>query len=77
MILRDEDGVDWECTDIGGGSETVAIKRGTTSEAFRVLRCRPMDSPFAPPRVIRIPVGVNLEDPIVQHWVLWTARKHG
>ena len=77
VILRDENGVDWECIDVGRGHDRVAMKSGGSSTAFRVLQCTPIDNASGAPRQIRIPVGVDLDDPIVQHWVLWTARKFG
>ena len=64
MILRDENGVDWECAEVGAGS------RGRTS--YRLLQCQRMDNPKAAPREIAVPAGLDLEDPYIQRLVLST-----
>ena len=67
MILRDENGVDWECTELGAGFRA---RSDGTGAAYRVLRCRPANNPRATPREVAVPIGLDLDDPYIQRLVL-------
>ena len=67
MILRDENGAEWECTETGAGFRG----RGDGSgPAYRVLQCSQKDNPRAALREIAIPISLDLEDPYIQRLVL-------
>jgi len=71
VILRDEDSVEWECSELS--EECRAKLLGDNNAAYmpyRVLQCRPAHHPEAAPRHISFPADVDLEDPTAQHWVL-------
>lgn len=59
MVLRDADGVEWECTDVSDGRSSYAT-----------YECRRVDVAEAHPRRISIPRASNLNDPAVARSML-------
>ena len=71
MILRDEDGVEWDCSEIGGASHATDPADGNGfRKVFRVLRCRRLDDPHAAAHHVSFPAHLDLSDPSIQQWVL-------
>jgi hypothetical protein len=72
VILRDEDGVEWDCTEIHGGSAAaIAVRDG---KVFRTLRFARTDNPAAIRCEIIVSNELDLNDPAIQRTVLRWAR---
>ena len=73
MILRDEDGVEWDCTKMNGDSDAaIAVRDG---KVFHTLWCRQANDPAAMPHEIIVATELDLNNPIVQREVLRRARR--
>ena len=73
MILRDIDGIQWDCADEErdlGDSATDIVKRD-----FRVLRCVRVDDPEGSARHLSFPLNWDLNDASVQHGLLSGPRQ--
>ena len=64
MILRDEDGAEWECE----------VEMDARRPGYRLVRCRRVDQPQAATRNIAVPADFDLSDPTVQRMLL--SRSH-
>ena len=73
LILRDEDGAEWECFDANGGSATPVDDRG--DKAFRTLRFRPVDNPTHFEHEMLVSTEMDLSDADIQRSVLRWARQ--
>lgn len=59
MVLKDADGVEWECTDVSDGRSSYAT-----------YECRRADVAGAPARRISIPRAANITDPAIARSML-------
>jgi hypothetical protein len=73
LILLDEDGAEWECLEANGGSDALVEERG--GKAFRTLRFRPVDNPTDFVHEIVVSTELDLDDAVIQRWVLRWARQ--
>lgn len=72
MILRDENGAEWECIEVIGGPGAAVGDRG--GQDFRKLRFRRANSPASISHEIVISTELDLNDPAIQRWVLRMGR---
>jgi hypothetical protein len=70
VILRDENGVEWECTEVLHWP----LGDATENRDYRVLRCVRVNCPEAP-RYISVPFDLYLGDPSVLRRILSKPRK--
>ena len=73
MILRDENGTEWECIEVIGGPGAAVGDRG--GQVFRKLQFRRVNGPASPSHEIIISTELDLNDPAIQQWVLRRGRK--
>ena len=66
MILRDDNGTEWNCTEL----DHWAGGRDTGGKDYRLLRCTRVNHPEATPRYVSVPLGFDLTDPSVQRQLL-------
>jgi len=73
LILLDEDGAEWECIEANGGSDALVDERD--GKAFRTLRLSPVDNPAGFVHEIIVATELDLDDAVIQRWVLRWARQ--
>ena len=62
MRLRDDDGIEWECTELDDLAGEV--------KDYRLFRCTRVNHPEANPRYVSLPLRLDLADPTVQRQIL-------
>jgi len=73
LIFLDEDGAEWQCTEANGGSTAPVDERD--GKAFRTLRLSPVDNPGGFVHEIVVSTELDLDDAVIQRWVLRWARQ--
>jgi len=73
LILLDEDGAEWECSEVDGSSGARVDERG--DKTFRTFRFKPVDNPADFVHEIIVSTELDLEDAVIQRWVLRWARQ--
>ena len=74
MLILDEDGAEWECIEVHGGSDDTLVGE-RDAKTFRTLRFRPVDNPAGFVHEIVLSTELDLEDAVIQRWVLRWARR--
>jgi len=72
VIFHDENGAQWECSEVNGGSGAAVGDRD--GKVFRRLQFKRADTAAAIPQEIIVSADLDLNDPAIQRWILKWSR---